>query len=375
MNKASVIFAVFASIVLVASTSLGSHAQESNFQCSEGMVLVYRINADKYACLKPSSADKWYKEGMAEPVQQIQSFDDVDEAKLPFPEHAKILEVDPEKGYYLEEVGKGVYLLAGSSHHAMFLTTGKGVIAVDAPLDLAEHYLSAIAEVTDEPVTHLIYSHSHKDHIGAANIFSDVEIIAHEETAKTLERVNDPNRPIPTITFEDSYILKVGDKTVNLDYHGAAHNAGNIFIYVPEEKVLMLVDVIMPNWSPIYNLAIAESVSDFIAAHDRVLEYDFEKMVTGHRNLATRDHVMQQKEYVSDMLQNVGLAFQETEAFALMGTSSSAENPPAIFGEAMDTIVEYCEEKTIEKWKGKLAGLDIFTKSHCQVLAFYLMTR
>jgi len=53
---------------------LDSFAEE-NFQCSEGMVLVYRVNSDKYACLKPSTADKWYSQGMAEPVEQIQSFE------------------------------------------------------------------------------------------------------------------------------------------------------------------------------------------------------------------------------------------------------------------------------------------------------------
>ena len=64
------------SLILITPSILDSYAQESNFQCSEGMVLVYRINSEKYACLKASTADKWYKEGIAEPVQQIKSFDE-----------------------------------------------------------------------------------------------------------------------------------------------------------------------------------------------------------------------------------------------------------------------------------------------------------
>ncbi len=313
--------------------------------------------------------------GIVFAVIQIQSFDDdTDDEKLPFPEHAKPLEVDPEKGYYLEEIGNGVYFLVGITHNTMFLTTGEGVIVVDAPLNLDEYYLNAIAEVTDEPVTHFIYSHSHRDHNVNANIFSDVEIIAHEETAKILERVNDPNRPVPTITFEDSYVLTVGDKTVNLDYHGAAHSAGNIFIYVPEEKVLMLVDVIFPNWTPLLGLAEAESISAFIEAHDRALEYDFEKFVAGHLNLATRDHVIQQQEYVSDMLQNAGLAIQELDLAPLLSSAFGSDNPPAMFDAAFESAAEYCEEKTIEKWKGKLGGLDVFTDDHCKILTFYVFT-
>jgi DNA-binding beta-propeller fold protein YncE len=61
--------------LLITPLSLDSFAEEPNLQCSEGMVLVYRVNSDKYACLKPSTADKWYKEGMAEPVEQIKSFE------------------------------------------------------------------------------------------------------------------------------------------------------------------------------------------------------------------------------------------------------------------------------------------------------------
>jgi len=64
------------SLILITPSILDSYAQESNFQCSEGMVLVYRMNSDKYACLKPSTADKWYKDGIAEPVQQIKSFEE-----------------------------------------------------------------------------------------------------------------------------------------------------------------------------------------------------------------------------------------------------------------------------------------------------------
>ena len=64
------IFSLFVGIPI-----LDSFAEEENFQCSEGMVLVYRVNSDKYACLKPSTADKWYSQGMAEPVDQIKSFE------------------------------------------------------------------------------------------------------------------------------------------------------------------------------------------------------------------------------------------------------------------------------------------------------------
>jgi glyoxylase-like metal-dependent hydrolase (beta-lactamase superfamily II) len=47
----------------------------------------------------------------------------------------------------------------------------EGVVAVDAPPSIGQNYLKAIAEVTDKPITHVIYSHAHLDHIGAAGVF------------------------------------------------------------------------------------------------------------------------------------------------------------------------------------------------------------
>src|SRR5258708_25289841 len=87
----------------------------------------------------------------------------------------------------------------------------------------------AIAEVTDKPITHVIYSHSHADHIGGAGgLGGQPIIIAHEETRKLLARDNDPRRPLPTVTFADTYTLKVGTETLELSYHGNGHEPGNI---------------------------------------------------------------------------------------------------------------------------------------------------
>ena len=85
----------------------------------------------------------------------------------------------------------------------MFLTTGEGVIVVDAPPTIGDKILKAIAEVTDEPITHVIYSHSHADHIGAAGLFpASATYIAHEDTKVHLHRW-----PFPIGHFPMAYLL------------------------------------------------------------------------------------------------------------------------------------------------------------------------
>jgi hypothetical protein len=54
----------------------------------------------------------------------------------------------------------------------------------------------------------------------------------------------------PTVTFSDKYTVRVGKQVLELSYHGNAHEPGNIFIYAPAQRVLMVVDVAFPGWMP-----------------------------------------------------------------------------------------------------------------------------
>src|SRR5450755_2317727 len=89
--------------------------------------------------------------------------------------------VDPAKGYRLQDFGGGLYMITDNQIQSMFLVYDRGVVVMDAPQSYAAHIRQAIAEVSDRPITHLIYSHSHADHIGGAKALGDMPtIIAHE---------------------------------------------------------------------------------------------------------------------------------------------------------------------------------------------------
>ena len=275
----------------------------------------------------------------------------------------------PESGYLVEEIADGLYWVTDGSYQAMFLTTGEGVILVDAPPNLANFLQPAIADVTDEPVTHVVYSHAHTDHIGVAGLFAETATyIGHEETALHLERSADENRPIPSETFSDSMTLEVGSQTLQLDYHGTNHDPGNIFIYAPEQRVLMVIDVVFPGWVPFAQLALAKDVPGFIAAHDQILAYDFDTFIGGHlTRLGTREDVEVQKEYVLDVQANAGEALANVDFMAIAG-DVGFENQWVLFGAYFDAVAQYCADLTEEKWVGVLGGADVFTFGHCWVM-------
>ena len=106
--------------------------------------------------------------------------------------------------------------------------------------------------------------------------------IAQQETATILKDHNDTSVPAPTLTFSKSYTVRLGNQTLVLDYKGVNHERGNIFIYAPTQRVLMLVDVVFPGWVPFRDLAIAEDVPGFIKAHGQALSYPFDTLVAGH---------------------------------------------------------------------------------------------
>ena len=283
-----------------------------------------------------------------------------------------------EKGYYVEELGDGLYWLTEGVYQMMFLTTGEGVIVVDAPPSIGENILKAIAEVTDEPITHVIYSHSHADHIAAASMYPENAVyIAHEETALRLAQdrpfefglfVGGSDVPEPTITFSDTYTLTVGTQTLQLEYKGPAHRPGNIFIYAPQQKVLMFIDVIFPGWTPFKWLAIAEDVPAFVDAHDWVLSYDFDTLISGHvGRLGTREDVETQKEYILDIQANAAKALQTVD-FNAIAAEVGFSNVWLLFDTYLNAVSEECTKLTEEKWIGRLGAVDVFTQSHCDKL-------
>ncbi|MGW5664646.1 hypothetical protein ACWEWG_31985 [Streptomyces sp. NPDC003758] len=59
--------------------------------------------------------------------------------------------------------------------------------------------------------------------------------IAHALTRARLQFDRDRNRPLPTETFDDHYVLEVGGERLELDHHGPNHSPDNIYIYAPAQ--------------------------------------------------------------------------------------------------------------------------------------------
>ena len=289
----------------------------------------------------------------------------------------------PDSGYRVQSFGNGAYMVTEGLYQSLFFVACEGVIVVDAPPTIGHNILNAISDVTSLPVSHVVYSHSHADHIAAAYLLgSNVTTIAHRLTYEQLALAPDPkHRPFPTTLFDTSYRLQVCNQTVDLIYDGPNHEPGNIFIYAPLQKILMLVDVVFPGWVPFYSLALVENVPGYIKAHDQILNYDFDHFLGGHLNVVgTRQDVLIQQEYINDLYNNCvdALLLSAAPANSSSGLSAATLLPPtqeanpgndwAVFDVYLGTLAEYCANVTTKKWTGRLGGADVFTPSNAQAM-------
>jgi glyoxylase-like metal-dependent hydrolase (beta-lactamase superfamily II) len=283
----------------------------------------------------------------------------------PIPESALGPPVNAD-GYFVGQIKDDLYWVTDSTYIAMFLTTRDGVVLVDAPPTIGHNLLRAIGQVTrangrPSQVTHLVYSHSHADHIGASILFGpDVVRIGHRECRTLLLRDNDPNRPPPTVTFEDHYTLTVGGKTLLLDFHGPNHTPDNIFIRAPAQQTLMLVDVLFPGWVPFKQLAVSQDIPDWIQAQDVAMRLPWHTLVAGHNGrLGTRADAELQIAYVADLLASARATMASLNPAPLF--QKFGNNTWAIIGAYFDEASAQTAAPVTAKYLGKLAAADVFT--------------
>lgn len=259
--------------------------------------------------------------------------------------------IDPAKGYFVDEIADGIYWLLGRNYQTLFFTTGQGVIVIDAPQPIGTSYLEAIREVTDEPITHMIYSHSHNDHVGAAGIFPpDIEYISHQDTAELLRGV-----PKPTITFDESYTLEVENQVIELSYIGTYHSSGDLIIYAPRQKVLMVVDLFHPGAVPFSGFGVTVDLAAHLQAHDLIIEeYDFNVLIPGHTEiLATKTHLETNRAFILSMQEIVRLALDSVTT---------------------EQVIQTCIDKTIAQWDGILDHLENRVAANCAKMQEFVVS-
>jgi len=184
----------------------------------------------------------------------------------------------------IKNVRDNLYVIPGAGGNTTVLVTQAGVVLVDTKLpNNGEAILNQVRRVTDKPVTMIINTHSHPDHIGSNEYFpASVDVVTHENTRKGMAanpRVASNQAAMPDRTFTDRMSLGSGDDRIELYYFGAGHTNGDAFVVFPAHRAMCAGDMFAWKMAPLIDPVAGGSV---LALPDTL-----EKAVNGIPNVDT----------------------------------------------------------------------------------------
>jgi glyoxylase-like metal-dependent hydrolase (beta-lactamase superfamily II) len=170
-----------------------------------------------------------------------------------------------------------VYRFQNQFHVNMFVVTGAGVVVTDPINEAAAKWLKAeIGKITEQPITHLIYSHSHGDHASGGTEYGDVpNVFTHRNAPEDIDLVE------PTVRFDDQYSFSVGEKTFELTYLGPGHGNDMIATVVRPDDVAFVVDVVSAK-RLFYRDFPGSNVDHWMDQVRKVNALDFDFLIGGH---------------------------------------------------------------------------------------------
>jgi len=151
----------------------------------------------------------------------------------------------------VEKVKDNLWVLrgdGGGGNTAVF-ATANGVVVVDAKNPgWGKPILDKIKELTPKPVTTLINTHTHGDHVsGNVDFPATVDIVVQENTKTNMEKMDifkqNNNRGMAKRTFKDKMTIGKGADQVDLYYFGPGHTNGDAIVVFPALRTAHLGDL------------------------------------------------------------------------------------------------------------------------------------
>ncbi|MFF3372178.1 MBL fold metallo-hydrolase [Streptomyces sp. NPDC002680] len=291
---------------------------------------------------------------------------------LPLPDHAKPLPV-PAEGYRLEPVGDNGYAVSAGSAQGYFFVTRTGVVMLDAPTAVSNYLPLAVKRITDKPVTHMILTHDHNDHISGAAKFPDARFVSHKMTAELLRVYTDPDRPVPDITFAGTHhTLRVGGERFDLIYPGANHEHGNIIVYLPRQKIAMMADVVAPGWAPFLHYGNADHIPGILKAIDAVLDLDFEIFLGAHTyRIGDRHDVEMGRAFFVDQWNWTRQAMREVRFDPSVAEAGNLWAAQSVW---FNRVADQVSARLIDRYGKDLAAVDAFAHDNVKAVLISLGT-
>ena len=153
---------------------------------------------------------------------------------------------------------ENLYVITGGGGNTAVFLTEKGVVLVDTKLaGNGPGILEKVKSVTAKPVTMVINTHTHGDHVGSNNAFTGaVEFIAHEACKASMEKMpafqsEEGKRFLPGKTYREKLSVLSGNDKIDLYHFGRGHTSGDTFVVFPALRTMHTGDMFAVKGTPL----------------------------------------------------------------------------------------------------------------------------
>jgi glyoxylase-like metal-dependent hydrolase (beta-lactamase superfamily II) len=227
--------------------------------------------------------------------------------------------------------------------NAGFVVTSQGVVVIDAlgSPALAEEFITAIRQVTSQPIRYVIVTHYHADHIYGLQAFkaAGATIIAHRAGLAYLNSdtarlrlaasreelspwVDAQTHLVPADRWLDGdTVLALGDESLHIHHVGPAHTPEDLVVYAEHAGVMFAGDLVFRGRIPFVGQADSRQ---WIASLGRLIELRPRIVVPGHGPVSsepladlqlTRDYLVHLRKTMAEAAANLE-PFEEAYAKA-----------------------------------------------------------
>jgi len=226
--------------------------------------------------------------------------------------------------YRLED---NLFVLRGGGGNSAAFVTSDGVVLVDTKLSgWGQPLIDKIGELTSNPITTIINTHTHFDHVsGNVEFPASVEFVAHENTLRLMRENNSVrglggDRPhlfaqnnapgLPERTFSDTMTLGSGADRVELHYFGRAHTGGDAWVVFPSLRVMHAGDAFPGKMVPIMDSNNGGSGVDYPETLRKAFQgtRNVDRIITGHSTVMAPADLSEFADFVAAFLSDVRAA-------------------------------------------------------------------
>ncbi len=242
----------------------------------------------------------------------------------------------------VEKLKDNLFILRGTGgggNTAVFVQTS-GVTVVDTKNPgWGQPILAKIRELTPKPVTTIINTHTHGDHVSGNVAFpASVDIVTHENTKRRMSewkpyygrKEPPPNvfqgsngQGLPKRTFKDRMSIGKGSDQIDLYYFGRGHTDGDAWVVFPALRTVHAGDIFSGKNLPFLDannggsgVAIGDTLQK---AHDTIKNVD--TIITGHSVQMTWADLAEYASFNREFLNDVRAAMKAGKAVADVASS------------------------------------------------------